>query len=86
MSEITDEQLAVEADYFERSAARSERAAVAGQRDAADPSKTAYARACAARAAEIARENAAEYRLIAADLRVGEIPDCLDLSDLADGS
>ncbi|MGA5489582.1 hypothetical protein ACPCK1_17720 [Streptomyces pseudogriseolus] len=69
-----------EADYFENVAApRSDAAAADGERVAADPTRSEYSRACAARAAEIARGNAAEYRSIAESLRDGEIPDCLVL-------
>ncbi|MER8160007.1 hypothetical protein [Streptomyces sp. NPDC094472] len=81
MTHITRARMNDEADYFENVAApRSAAAAADGERVAADPTESDYTRACAARAAEIARENAADYRHIAAELRAGEIPDCLDLS------
>ncbi|MCX4581343.1 hypothetical protein OHB41_51285 [Streptomyces sp. NBC_01571] len=81
MPRITKARMAREADYFENVAARrSDAAAADGERVAADPTRSDYTRACAARAAKTARENAAEYRHIAAELRAGEIPDCLDLS------
>lgn len=81
MSRISRARMNREADYFENVAApRSEAAAADGQRVAADTNRTDYTRACAGRAAQIARENAAEYRSIAEALRDGEIPDGLDLS------
>ncbi|MGA4875853.1 hypothetical protein [Streptomyces lydicamycinicus] len=64
-----------EADYFDRQASRSDAAARSGDQAAADPAGSDHIRACAARAAEIARGNANEYRHIAASLREGEIPD-----------
>lgn len=80
MPRITQERLDREADYFENVAApRSDAAAEDGERVAADVKRSDYTRACAARAAEIARENAAEYRHLAAELRAGEIPDGLEL-------
>ncbi|MFI6663081.1 hypothetical protein ACIBL8_47270 [Streptomyces sp. NPDC050523] len=51
-----------------------------GEQVAADPTRSDHTRACAARAAEIARGHAAEYREIADALRAGEIPENLDLS------
>lgn len=85
MAGITQARMNQEADYFENTAAtRSDAAAVDGERVAADETRSPHTRACASRAAEIARENATEYRAIAAALREGEIPDCLDLDALAD--
>ncbi|MEU5976348.1 hypothetical protein [Streptomyces sp. NPDC047315] len=69
------ERLAVEAAAFDRLAARSERAAASGEQHAADVSQTDGSRRRAARAAVIARRNAAEYRHIAAELRAGHVPD-----------
>lgn len=81
MARITRARMNREADYFENTAAlRSDAAAADGERVAADPSQSDCTRACAARAAEIARSDAAEYRHIAAELRAGEIPDGLDLT------
>ncbi|MET8787994.1 hypothetical protein [Streptomyces sp. NPDC004589] len=81
MARITRARMNREADYFENTAApRSDAAAADGERVAADTSRSDYTRACAARAAQIARGNAAEYRAIAAELRAGEIPGGVDLS------
>ena len=85
MAGITQARMNQEADYFQNvAAARSDAAAVDGERVAADPGRSDYTRACAARAAKTARENATEYRAIAEALREGEIPDCLDLDALTD--
>ncbi|WP_406128001.1 hypothetical protein [Streptomyces sp. NBC_00989] len=85
MADITQERMDQEADYFANVAApRSDEAAADGERVAADETRSDHTRACAARAAEIARGNATEYRAIAAALREGEIPDCLDLEALTD--
>lgn len=81
MARITRARMNREADYFANTAApRSDAAAADGERVAADPTHSDHTRACAARAAEIARENAQEYRHIAAELRAGHIPEGLDLS------
>ncbi|MEW1867022.1 hypothetical protein AB0420_02290 [Streptomyces caelestis] len=80
MPRITRARMNAEADYFENVAApRSDAAADDGERVAADPTRSKHTRACAGRAAEIARGHAAEYREIAAALRDGEIPDGLTL-------
>ncbi|MET7921974.1 hypothetical protein ABZU45_40595 [Streptomyces avermitilis] len=81
MDRITRAQMNREATYFADVAApRSDAAAADGERVAADPTRSDYTRACAGRAAEIARGHAVEYRQIAETLRAGEIPDGLDLS------
>ncbi|WP_328760548.1 hypothetical protein [Streptomyces sp. NBC_00271] len=81
MARITRACMNAEADYFENTAApRSDAAAADGERVAADPTRSDHSRACAGRAAEIARGHAADYRHIAEALRAGEIPDGLDLS------
>ncbi|MFC9602446.1 hypothetical protein ACFTTN_03140 [Streptomyces niveus] len=81
MARITLARMRQEADYFANVAApRSEAAAADGERVAADPDRSEYTRACAARAAQIARGNASDYRNIAETLRVGEIPDGVDFS------
>lgn len=85
MAGITLARMEQEAAYFADVAApRADAAAEDGERVAADPTRSDYTRACAARAAEIARDNAAEYRVIAETLRAGEIPDCLDLDALTE--
>lgn len=82
MAGITRERLDKEADYFANTAApRSDAAAEDGERVAADPARSDYTRACAGRAAAIARSNATEYRAIAETLRAGEIPDGLVLDE-----
>ncbi|KUN32488.1 hypothetical protein AQJ11_02890 [Streptomyces corchorusii] len=84
MSEITQERLNEEADYFENVAApRAEAAAKDGERAAALTGSD-HTRACASRAAAIARGRAVEYRAIAETLRAGEIPDSLDPDAIAD--
>ncbi|MEU4352818.1 hypothetical protein [Streptomyces sp. NPDC023838] len=76
MTRIDWQRIATDVEYWEKVAApRAEEGAADGERVAADPAYSDYTRACAGRAAEIARENAAEYRAIAATLRAGEIPD-----------
>ena len=55
-------------------AARSEAAAVDGRRAAVGPANSEYTRACAARAAEVATERAADYRAEAALFAAGEVP------------
>ncbi|OSC71669.1 hypothetical protein B5181_05745 [Streptomyces sp. 4F] len=76
MARITRVRMNAEADYLENKAAvRSEAAAIAGERAAADPHNSDHTRACAARAAQAARRNVAEYREMAATLRAGEIPE-----------
>ncbi|MFF0629799.1 hypothetical protein [Streptomyces sp. NPDC004296] len=76
MAGITRARMNSDADYWERTAApRADKAAASGERTAADPNESEYTRKCASRAAEIARENAAEYRYLAETLRAGEIPD-----------
>ncbi|MBK3569366.1 MULTISPECIES: hypothetical protein [unclassified Streptomyces] len=81
MARLTLARMRQEADYFENVAApRSDAAAADGERVAADPARSDYTRACAARAAEIARGNAADYRNIAETLRAGEIPEGVDFS------
>ncbi|MCG0068458.1 hypothetical protein L0F81_35225 [Streptomyces tricolor] len=72
---ITRAELLRWAEECERLAIRSEEAARDGERVAADPSRSEYTRACAARAAEIAREHAAEYRAEAVVMRDGEVPE-----------
>ncbi|MER5675790.1 hypothetical protein ABT081_02480 [Streptomyces sp. NPDC002238] len=79
MPTITRAAMLREAHYFEHVAAvRSDTAAEDGERVAADPNRTPQTRKRAACAARIARNRAAEFRSIAADLRAGEIPDSLD--------
>ena len=73
MPRYSQARLNKEAYYFDRQASRS------GDQAAADPADSDHTRACAARAAEIARSNANEYRHIAASLRGGEIPDNVQL-------
>lgn len=81
MARITRAQMRQEADYFASVAApRADVAAADGERVAADPASSEHTQACAARAAEIARRDAAEYRNIAATLRAGEIPEGVDFS------
>ncbi|MGC4986624.1 hypothetical protein ACLQ18_39545 [Streptomyces sp. DT193] len=81
MARITRAQMRREADYFADVAApRSNAAAADGERVAADPTRSDYTRACAARAAEIARRHAADYLSIAETLRAGEIPEGVDFS------
>ncbi|MFI6254358.1 hypothetical protein [Streptomyces sp. NPDC051016] len=76
MARITRARMNAEADYLENVAAtRSDRAAVSGEQAATDPKNSQHTRACAARAAESARNHAAEYRDMAAELRAGEIPE-----------
>ncbi|MFF9301293.1 hypothetical protein [Streptomyces sp. NPDC014764] len=76
MARITRARMNRDADYWESKAApRADAAAADGERAAADPTNSGHTRACAARAAEIARRDAAEYRNIADTLRAGEIPD-----------
>ncbi|MGW5098190.1 hypothetical protein ACWEQ1_32175 [Streptomyces nodosus] len=70
-----------EADYLANVAApRADAAAADGERVAVDTTVSDNIRACAARAAGIARSRAAEYRYIATELRAGEIPEGVDLS------
>ncbi|MFF4902871.1 hypothetical protein [Streptomyces sp. NPDC001068] len=65
-----------EADYLENiAAARSDRAAASGDQAATNPANSPHTQACAARAAEFARNHAQEYREMAAELRAGEIPE-----------
>lgn len=81
MARITRARMRQEADYFADVAApRADVAAADGERAAADPASSKHTRACAARAAQIARGNASEYRSIAATLRAGEIPEGVDFS------
>ncbi|MGI5397849.1 hypothetical protein [Streptomyces sp. CA-251251] len=76
MARITRARMNREADYLEnQAAARSDAAAADGERAAADPSNSDHTRACAARAAQAARNHATEYREMAATLRAGEIPE-----------
>ncbi|MFJ2202383.1 hypothetical protein [Streptomyces violaceusniger] len=70
MSRFSQRRLNQEADYFDREARRSDRAAASGDRDGSRE---------ASRAADIARGNAHEYRHIASELRDGEIPDNVQL-------
>ncbi|MFI5768554.1 hypothetical protein ACIA74_08365 [Streptomyces sp. NPDC051658] len=79
MSRFSRARLNAEADYFTASARRSDEAALDGDRAAADMTNGPRTRAVAAKCAQVARSNAADYRDIAAALRDGEIPDCLDL-------
>ncbi|MGQ4517362.1 hypothetical protein [Streptomyces sp. DW26H14] len=72
---ITQAELVRWAEACERLAARAEAAARDGESVAADPARSAYTRACAARAAEIAREHASEYRVEASVMRGGEVPE-----------
>ncbi|MFI5752459.1 hypothetical protein ACIBBE_42935 [Streptomyces sp. NPDC051644] len=80
MSRFSQARLNREAEYFTNEAKRSDAAALDGQRAATDQSSDEYSRSVAAKCAQIAKDNAADYRDIAAALRDGEIPDCLDLS------
>jgi hypothetical protein len=81
MARMTRKKMLSEADFFEKTAApRADAAAADGDRVAADPTESDHTRACAARAAEIARGDASEYRYIAETLRAGEIPDGVDFS------
>ncbi|MET9077883.1 hypothetical protein ABZX95_38370 [Streptomyces sp. NPDC004232] len=76
MARITRARMNSDADYWENTAAPcADEAAADGERVAADPATSEYTRQVAARAAVIARENAAEYRYVADALRAGEIPD-----------
>ncbi|MFF8917220.1 hypothetical protein ACF08M_28875 [Streptomyces sp. NPDC015032] len=79
MSRFSRARLNREADYFTAEAKRSDEAALDGDRAAVDMTNGPHARSVAAKCAQIARSNAADYRNIAAALRDGEIPDCLDL-------
>ncbi|MEU3902024.1 hypothetical protein [Streptomyces sp. NPDC045251] len=72
---ITREELTGWADTWDRLAARAYAAARDGALVAADPARSEYTRACAARAAEIARGNAREYRAEALVMRDGEVPE-----------
>lgn len=72
---ITRAELTEWADECDRSALRADAAARNGEEVAADPSRSEYTRACAKRAAEIAREHAAEYRAEAVIMRDGEVPE-----------
>jgi hypothetical protein len=75
MARITRARMLKEADYLENVAAkRSEAAAISGEQVANDPSYSDQTRTRARIAAHYARENAAEYREWAAELRDGEIP------------
>jgi len=58
----------------EKCAARCDRNAADGERAANDPTNSPGKQACAARAAESARNHAQEYREEAAALREGRIP------------
>lgn len=80
MSRFSRTRLNREADYFTSQANRSDAAAHDGDRAANDPNASTFERQVAARCAQIARSNAAEYRHIASVLRDGEIPDGLDLT------
>jgi hypothetical protein len=62
------------AEGREKSAARSDAAALDGDRAAADPSNSRTIRAQAAAAARFARQHAQEYREEAEALRDGRIP------------
>ncbi|MDQ1022472.1 type IV secretory pathway TrbL component [Streptomyces umbrinus] len=76
MARITRARMNADADYWENTAAsRADAAAADGKAAAADPTKSAYQRQCAARAAQIHREQAADYRDVADALRAGEVPD-----------
>lgn len=79
MFRFSQRRLNQEADYFEREAKRSEKAALDGDRAAKDPNLDSYNQGVASRCASTARSNAREYRHIANVLRDGEIPDNLQL-------
>ncbi|MCX4735113.1 hypothetical protein [Streptomyces sp. NBC_01363] len=79
MSRFSRARLNDEADYFTAEAKRSDAAALDGDRAAADMTNGPRTQAVAAKCAQVARSNATDYRNIAAALRDGEIPDCLDL-------
>ncbi|MFE3996539.1 hypothetical protein ACFXPW_33375 [Streptomyces goshikiensis] len=78
---ITRAQMHREAEYLETVAIpRAEAAAADGDRAAADPGASDYARSVASHAAGVARQHADEFAGFAAALRDGEIPDGLDLT------
>ncbi|WP_411121285.1 hypothetical protein [Streptomyces sp. x-19] len=81
MSFFSQARLNEEAAGFEAAARRSDAAARSGEQDAKDPNVSTYTQGVASRCAAIARSNAHEYREIAAALRDGEIPDCLNLEE-----
>lgn len=72
---ISRTELTEWADAWDRLAIRADAAARDGEAVAADSSRSEYTRACAARAAVIARENAHEYRAEALIMRDGEVPE-----------
>ncbi|MDI3408312.1 hypothetical protein [Streptomyces cavernicola] len=79
MSRYSQARLNKEAGYFEAEADRSTAAAIDGEQAAKDPAHSEYAQGVASRCTVIARQNAREYRHIAAALRDGEVPDGLEL-------
>ncbi|WP_432041028.1 hypothetical protein [Streptomyces chartreusis] len=72
---ITRERLTEWADEWDRLAIRADAGARDGELVAADPSRSEYTRMCAARAAQIARGHAREYRAEALVMRDGEVPE-----------
>lgn len=72
---ITEAELIRWAAEWDRMTARAEAAARDGERVAGDSSRSEYTRACAARAAEIARQHAADYRSEVVIMRDGEVPE-----------
>lgn len=75
VTDLTPAELLELAVDREKCAARSEAAAVSGERAAADPGNSPMVRAQAKRAAEVARGHAADYREEAEEFRAGEVPE-----------